>query len=124
MQAAERIRTADPFITSEVLYQLSYGGAGLSLEAAPPDPRLSRACTLTCALTASARGAVGARDACSLQVIVSLPDFALRARLDRHLDLEPDASPIRDRVELQAAGTCRTSTAVVTLSPPWVYLTL
>ncbi len=25
-QAAERIRTADPFITSEVLYQLSYGG--------------------------------------------------------------------------------------------------
>jgi hypothetical protein len=26
-QAAERIRTADPFITSEVLYQLSYGGA-------------------------------------------------------------------------------------------------
>jgi hypothetical protein len=26
-RAAERIRTADPFITSEVLYQLSYGGA-------------------------------------------------------------------------------------------------
>jgi hypothetical protein len=26
--AAERIRTADPFITSEVLYQLSYGGEG------------------------------------------------------------------------------------------------
>src|SRR5690606_34230121 len=25
-QAAERSRTADPFITSEVLYQLSYGG--------------------------------------------------------------------------------------------------
>ena len=25
-RAAERIRTADPFITSEVLYQLSYGG--------------------------------------------------------------------------------------------------
>ncbi len=25
-EAAERIRTADPFITSEVLYQLSYGG--------------------------------------------------------------------------------------------------
>ena len=27
-RAAERIRTADPFITSEVLYQLSYGGVG------------------------------------------------------------------------------------------------
>jgi hypothetical protein len=30
-EAAERIRTADPFITSEVLYQLSYGGAGTSV---------------------------------------------------------------------------------------------
>ena len=30
-QAAERIRTADPFITSEVLYQLSYGGAKRSV---------------------------------------------------------------------------------------------
>ena len=29
--AAERTRTADPFITSEVLYQLSYGGAWRSL---------------------------------------------------------------------------------------------
>jgi hypothetical protein len=28
-QAAERIRTADPFITSEVLYQLSYGGGAV-----------------------------------------------------------------------------------------------
>jgi hypothetical protein len=27
-RADERIRTADPFITSEVLYQLSYVGAG------------------------------------------------------------------------------------------------
>ena len=27
-RATARIRTADPFITSEVLYQLSYGGAG------------------------------------------------------------------------------------------------
>ncbi len=25
-RASERTRTADPFITSEVLYQLSYGG--------------------------------------------------------------------------------------------------
>jgi|EndMetStandDraft_7_1072992.scaffolds.fasta_scaffold232479_2 hypothetical protein len=30
-RADERIRTADPFITSEVLYQLSYVGAGRSL---------------------------------------------------------------------------------------------
>ena len=34
-QAAERIRTADPFITSEVLYQLSYGGARLSVRTSP-----------------------------------------------------------------------------------------
>jgi hypothetical protein len=27
LRADERIRTADPFITSEVLYQLSYVGA-------------------------------------------------------------------------------------------------
>ncbi|MEA2135790.1 MAG: hypothetical protein QOC68_3699 [Solirubrobacteraceae bacterium] len=33
-QAAERIRTADPFITSEVLYQLSYGGG--ATERVPP----------------------------------------------------------------------------------------
>jgi hypothetical protein len=31
LRADERIRTADPFITSEVLYQLSYVGAPLSL---------------------------------------------------------------------------------------------
>ena len=31
-RAAERIRTADPFITSEVLYQLSYGGEVLGGE--------------------------------------------------------------------------------------------
>ena len=29
--ADARIRTADPFITSEVLYQLSYVGAGASI---------------------------------------------------------------------------------------------
>ena len=32
-QAAERTRTADPFITSEVLYQLSYGGAAAKISA-------------------------------------------------------------------------------------------
>ena len=31
VEAAERIRTADPFITNEVLYQLSYGGAKSSV---------------------------------------------------------------------------------------------
>src|SRR4051812_20065842 len=39
-QADERIRTADPFITSEVLYQLSYVGAGWIVAAHPvPPPR-------------------------------------------------------------------------------------
>jgi hypothetical protein len=32
-KADARIRTADPFITSEVLYQLSYVGEGRILEA-------------------------------------------------------------------------------------------
>jgi hypothetical protein len=31
LEADARTRTGDPFITSEVLYQLSYVGAGLSL---------------------------------------------------------------------------------------------
>ena len=31
MRADARIRTADPFITNEVLYQLSYAGARLNL---------------------------------------------------------------------------------------------
>ena len=30
-EAGERTRTADPFITNEVLYQLSYAGASRSL---------------------------------------------------------------------------------------------
>jgi hypothetical protein len=35
-QADARIRTGDPFITNEVLYQLSYAGALPILGAAPP----------------------------------------------------------------------------------------
>ena len=31
LQADARIRTGDPFITSEVLYQLSYVGGGLAV---------------------------------------------------------------------------------------------
>jgi hypothetical protein len=32
-RAGERTRTADPFITSEVLYQLSYAGRGVQSRA-------------------------------------------------------------------------------------------
>jgi hypothetical protein len=34
LEAGERTRTADPFITNEVLYQLSYAGASASVIAA------------------------------------------------------------------------------------------
>jgi hypothetical protein len=37
-QADARTRTGDPFITSEVLYQLSYVGAWASVAAAGPGP--------------------------------------------------------------------------------------
>ena len=36
MEADARIRTADPFITSEVLYQLSYVGAFKRIAPAAP----------------------------------------------------------------------------------------
>jgi hypothetical protein len=42
-QADERIRTADPFITSEVLYQLSYVGAAANASAGPGRSATARA---------------------------------------------------------------------------------
>ena len=39
LQAGERTRTADPFITSEVLYQLSYAGAAGKFRRLAPSAR-------------------------------------------------------------------------------------
>ena len=40
-QARKRIRTADPFLTMEVLYQLSYPGIGGETSASPETERLA-----------------------------------------------------------------------------------
>ena len=51
MEADARTRTADPFITSEVLYQLSYVGAGLIVAApAPPSGLASQPAAVDLAL--------------------------------------------------------------------------
>ena len=46
-EADARIRTADPFITSEVLYQLSYVGGEASIAAAFPPLGYAQAAFLT-----------------------------------------------------------------------------
>src|SRR5206468_1516245 len=43
-EADAQIRTGDPFITSEVLYQLSYVGEGLRVAILAPPSRLATAC--------------------------------------------------------------------------------